>query len=726
MIEHDAFSSEEEIKRDLQVADGNHGGGPFLYMDWASGDPLVAAGESNGILLGVTGCGKTRRGTIPMTMSMIQANESVVTVDSKGDLLKYTYALAKAKGYYVKVFDFRDLTKGDGFDMFGYAFENYKSPIASDRELAVNIIKNIGDCIYGEDKTISGRRDPFWDSSAKSLFMALMYMLFDFGQPDQIHPAALIRLANDCFKRQGATRNVDRICELYPKSAFVPLLGNVRSAPSENTLPSIKSSFFQPLNIFLMSDTVKAMLSDASFKMSELDGQKKVAIYIILPDENTNYSALASIILTQIVSHHFRIAHTKYNGSLPRRLNVVIEELGNIGASLPMLPSLMTAGRSRNIRTFFVLQSFSQLETIYGKSKAATIRGNADTLVAYRVEEMDTLRELSAKCGEAYNEETGMMEPIVTPTQLGSLDTGEILVLKSGRLKYITQLPDFTELLTCKRIPEPDHVPSRALVKSDLPSLEKWVMDKMSKDMEEKTKKASEDAARRSSGAATDPFASLFSPGFSFPHSGDYSYDIMKSTALAAKHEREYQEARSVFGQMLGKAVHQVAERKFKELMDDVDRRLRELDEWENKLKEGEDPEKPCTDPEPEVKSQAETPVKKPRKKPVKKDPAKKEAAKKAPARKPASRKTASPKDPDGPASEEIKKFGLLITYEIKSLEEQRVFFTFCRHSSTSEPMYFSDRKIEVFFSSIEDLSAFSIELNKITSGVRSMTLRRY
>ena len=583
MIDHDAFSSEEEIKRDLQIADGKHGGGPFVYMDWENGDPYVAADESNGILLGVTGCGKTRRGTIPMTMSMIQANESVLAIDSKGDLYHSTYALAKARGYYVKVFDFRDLTKGDGFDMFGYAYENYKSTDASDRDLANSIIKNIGDCIFGEDKTISDRKDPFWDSSAKSLFMALMYMLFDFAQPDQIHPAGLIKLANDCFKRFGPTRYIDKICELYPKSAFVPLLGTVRSAPTENTLPSIKSSFYQPLNIFLMSDNVKNMLSDASFKMSDLDGKRKVAIYIILPDENTNYSALAAIILTQIVSHHFRIAHTKYDGFLPRRLNVVIEELGNIGTSLPMLPSLMTAGRSRNIRTFFVLQSFSQLETIYGKSKAATIRGNADTLIAYRVEEMDTLRELSAKCGEVYNEETGMMEPIVSPTQLGSLDTGEILVMKSGRLKYITQLPDFTELLCCGKIPKPDHVPSRAQVKTGLPSLEKWVMDKVQKEMDDRNKKTGEEAAKKAPDFATDPFSSLFSPKFEPPRPSRPTFDPSTSVILAAKHEKEYQEIRRAFGLKLGNAIHQVAKIKIDAVMEDINRRLQELKEWEKK-----------------------------------------------------------------------------------------------------------------------------------------------
>lgn len=492
MIENVEFSSEEEIKRELSKADGTSSG-PVLFMDWETGEPYVSGSESNAIFLGVTGCGKTRRGTIPMTMSMIQAEESFLSVDPKGDIFASTYGLAKQRGYYIKVFDFRDLTRSDGFDLFGYAYENYKSSNPSDKQMGIETLRNIADCIYGDSERIHAQRDPFWDSSAKSFFTAVMYMLFEYGTPDHIHPDGLIKIASDLFARLGPIRYLDKMCELFPNAPFTRLLGNVRSAPTD-TLGSIKSSFFEPLNTFMTSTAITELMSDASFKMSELDGKKKVAIYIILPDENKNYSTLASIILAQIVSHHIRIAHTKYDGRLPRRMNVVIEELGNIGGSLPMLDCLMTAGRSRNIRTFFVIQSFSQLDTLYGRSKASTILANADTLIAYRTNELNTLRELSSKCGLKVDNDADTVEPLVTPTQLGSLNNGEVLVLKSGRLKYITQLPDFTEIITLKDLPKAVHVPERGAIKKKRPALHPFVAEVMNRNMEAEEKKKNEKA----------------------------------------------------------------------------------------------------------------------------------------------------------------------------------------------------------------------------------------
>ena len=136
---------------------------------------------------------------------------------------------------------------------------------------------------------------------------------------------------------------------MNPNNSLSYLLKNVCTAPND-TLNSILSSTYQPLNTFIKNPGLMKMMTSDEFKISSLDGNRKVAIYIITPDETDSYATLSGILISQIMSHYIKLAHDKYSGRLPRRVNVCIEELGNIGASIVNLPTLMSAGRSRNIR----------------------------------------------------------------------------------------------------------------------------------------------------------------------------------------------------------------------------------------------------------------------------------------------------------------------------------------------------------------------------------------
>ena len=129
-------------------------------------------------------------------------------------------------------------------------------------------------------------------------------------------------------------------------------------------------------------------------------------------------------------------------------MNFCLDELGNIGKAISNLDHMLSAGRSRNIRVALVLQSISQLDDVYGKSKATTIRDNASVKILFRVSHWDTLSEFSKLCGERETIIDGKVkqEPLIKPSQLAAMDVGQALVMISGRTKFITWLPDFTDI----------------------------------------------------------------------------------------------------------------------------------------------------------------------------------------------------------------------------------------------------------------------------------------
>ena len=107
---------------------------------------------------------------------------------------------------------------------------------------------------------------------------------------------------------------------------------------------------------------------------------------------------------------------------------------------------MMAAGRSRNIRTFIVLQSLKQLETIYGESEAETICSNADLTVMYRTNDLYTLEKMSKLCGDRVSDDRVEHDScsLITPAQLASLKTGQALVILHGSIKFVTELPPCT------------------------------------------------------------------------------------------------------------------------------------------------------------------------------------------------------------------------------------------------------------------------------------------
>ena len=440
-MRNERFATEREIKDNLTKISDSKGGGPVLWVDPKTKEVYVLNSESNLIFLGVSGAGKTRRGIVSMILTWIEKHECYIVVDPKGDLYDITWIFAKLAGYTIYSLNFRDTNNSDGVNILYDPYVNYKN---GNIDRANYGIQTITHSLIRHGKNI----DPFWPDSARSLVEGIIYILFEYGRPDQINMLSVIRMISTGFDRVGSKKALEIICDKNPDSIASLLLQNSLTTASD-TLGGIRSVAFENLSNFVKSPGLIEMMSSNDLSIGSLDVQKPTAIYIITPDENSNYSAMTSIVVSQIADHYIQLAHEKYNGRLPRRVNICIEELGNLGENgIPNLDHLMSAGRSRNIRTSIVLQSLSQLHECYGKSLAETITANADTIIAYRIVQYETLEELSRKCGEraiSYGNRVNV-ERLIEPSQIGAMETGRVLVMASGRLKYSTVLPDYTEI----------------------------------------------------------------------------------------------------------------------------------------------------------------------------------------------------------------------------------------------------------------------------------------
>lgn len=455
----DRWSTPDEIMQALTCETPTAAaGGPVLFSQ--NGRNWVYTGEGHQIFLGVSGSGKTRRGTLPLARSVLEAGENLIDNDPKGDGYRELGALAKAKGYRVRVINFRNIYESTCWNPLEMPAELYRSGILENKQVAMEMVDELAHVLYPS----CDKADPFWIDSARSVFIGAVMILLEQADPEQITIASIHHLIAKGDERFGGSTYLKTFLDNQPdNSVAARLLRSYVTAPND-TKASIRSVFLEGISMFTRSEGLQEMLGRDDLHINSLDGEEKTAIFIVMPDENAIYDGLCGCLCSQLMSHYIRLAQDRYNGRLPRRVNICLEELGNIGKSISNLPHLMSAGRSRNLRISMVLQSLSQLVDIYGASNATTITSNADVIIAYRTNHWDTLQELSRKCGDRRVEYgSGVTrEPLISPSQLAAMKTGQALVMVSGFLKFITWLPDYTQLYDTSEWQSPErHIRKR-------------------------------------------------------------------------------------------------------------------------------------------------------------------------------------------------------------------------------------------------------------------------
>lgn len=448
-------------------------GGPVLYHNW--GRIWHYGGEGHTMYLGSSGSGKSRRGTLPLIRTLVEAGEAYIAVDPKGELHRNTVPFAAAKGYEVITIDFRRIFESARFNPLAAPYELFKTGDPVKKQVAMEMVDDLAYTLY----PVHEKADPFWPESARSLFVAAVYALFEYADADQVNMASVYHLVAKGEERVAATNYLKSFVDNIPPESIASMLLQSYVNTASDTKAGIRSTFLEGLSMFARSEGLIEMLSGDDLHINQLSGDRKTAIYIIIPDETPIFEKIAGVLCSQLMTHYIRLAEDKFGGHLPIRHSFLIEELGNVASALKNLPHILSAGRSRNVRVQYVLQSLSQLNSVYSAADATTIISNTDVIVAYRTNNYDTLAELSRMCGEREVERGSQVsrEPLITPSQLSAMQVGQALVIVSGALRFITWLPDYEEMFDCSGWTQPERIIRTTRGKTGVFDIAKFVQE---------------------------------------------------------------------------------------------------------------------------------------------------------------------------------------------------------------------------------------------------------
>ncbi len=447
------LTSTSEIKRNFkEFKSDSNTSGPIIFYE--NGRKYFDDSEAHIAVIGRTGKGKSQIGSLPFIHNSIISGNSFIVLDPKGECYRKTSCYAE-QNHDVRCIDFRNPRNSPTKWNPLYSIkEMLKSENLDLNDIGSSMLSEMSDDIY----PISVNEDHFWPEAAGQFFKGLVYTLLELADDEEINIDSVSALMEKAESKIRYSTNIKELFEFLSKNSLARRnLETYISAPND-TRASIHSVAVAGMRVFSQSKGLMNMICQDTLHINDLDiNEKPLAIYIIVPDETSTYDSLAGLLVSQLTQHFIRLAQDKYNGRLPHRMNIILEEVGSIGKSIKMLPNLMTASRSRNIRLMLVLQSYSQLVDVYGQSNAETINASIGITMGFSTNSWETLNEWSQRCGEREVERNGAIvkEPILTASQLAAMPTATALIMIDNKYKHISHFPFYNEMYDCSNWKEP-------------------------------------------------------------------------------------------------------------------------------------------------------------------------------------------------------------------------------------------------------------------------------
>lgn len=369
--------------------------------------------------LGSTGSGKSVTAVIPMCSFIATAKKkrSVFITDPKGEIFNTTSKMFKDNGYNVLTLDFRHPEMSNHFNILEPIIKEYEKYIDYEKKSIVckkdrvkfnnlamtslaetnRLITSLATMIM-QEKT--QQKDPFWNNSARNLLEGLIgFFLEEYKKNNikrnQITMTSIRKFQNSSMQEKNFNKFKAYIDKKDYGSKSKDSLTSILNA-SDNTYKSITAVFGEKMSLF-DDVNVANVTSDSDFDF-DLLGREATALFIIVPDEDKVYFTLVTIIVGLLYKELVKLANSKENKKLPVQIDWLLDEFANC-PPLADIEALVSVARSRGMRFHFFIQSFSQLDNVYGKEVAQIILDNCG-LIYLKTNTQDTAEQISKRLGK--------------------------------------------------------------------------------------------------------------------------------------------------------------------------------------------------------------------------------------------------------------------------------------------------------------------------------------
>ena len=418
------------------------------------------ARNKNILVIGGSGSGKTRFFCKP---SLLQAHSSYVCTDPKGTLLPEIGAFLERKKYRIKCLNLINFRKSMKYNPLAY--------IRSEKD----ILKLVNALIMNTKGEGEKSSEDFWVKAERLYYSALIGYIWYEATEEEKNFITLLDLINASEAREDDETYQSPVDLLFsqleerePDHFAVKQYRKFKMAAGK-TLKSILISCGARLAPF----DIKELRDLMEYDELELDtlGDQKTALFVILSDTDSTFNFVAALMYSQLFNLLCDKADDFYGGRLPIHVRLILDEFANIG-QIPNFDKLIATIRSREISASIILQSQSQLKTIY-KDAADTIVGNCDSTLFLGGKEKSTLKEISELLGketiDLYNQSENrgsqvshglsyqkLGKELMTQDEIAVMDGGKCILQLRGVRPFFSDKFDITKHLRYKYLSDAD------------------------------------------------------------------------------------------------------------------------------------------------------------------------------------------------------------------------------------------------------------------------------
>ena len=340
----------------------------------------------NVLVIGGSGAAKTRSFVLP---NILTANTNYVITDPKSEVLLATGGYLKEQGYDVRVLNLVNLEQSDGYNPFRYLRDEK------------DVLKLVNNLIQSTTPKGSHESDPFWTKAETALLQAIILMLFQEAPEYEQNFSMVMRVLEYAEVREEDEGHVSPLDLLFesierrkPDSVAVRQYKVFKLAAGKTAKSILVSTAVRlaPFNL----PQIQALTDHDDMDLYTL-GEKKVALYAVIPDNDNTFNFLVSLLYAQAFQALYYSADQIHHGPLPRHVRFVLDEFAAM--PLPGFTRELATMRSRSISASVIIQNMAQIKELY-KDSWETIPGNCDTILYLGGNESSTHKYVSEMLGK--------------------------------------------------------------------------------------------------------------------------------------------------------------------------------------------------------------------------------------------------------------------------------------------------------------------------------------
>ena len=452
---------------------------------------VVFNSPCHSLVIGSTGSGKTTTFVNPMIqlIGASGAGSSMIMTDPKGELFALHSKYLVSRGYDVKVIDLRDTYSSYRWNPLDMIWDNYQKFLNAHNEAyarkdrpadsglqimepldsfkdgekwyefdgkgyasysrlveAIKVYKKkVYDEVY-EDLNdlvsvlipVENPKDPMWEKGARSITLAVLLAMLEDSSDDRL---GMTKEKFNFFNMTKILQNSSKdYLELRNYFAGRSVLSKALSLSkqvcdaAEQTRASYMSIVYEKLTMF--NDAGICALTSSSDFNSEQLAEKPTALFLKIPDEKDTRHNLAAIFILNIYKTLIKIASATAELALPRNVYFIMDEFGNM-PKIEKFDKFITVGRSRKIWFTMIIQSYAQLNNVYGDTVADIVKGNCGIKMFIGSNDMNTCKEYSELCGNI---------TVVTSSTSGSVSSNDINLSNQTQVRPLIYPSDLQRL----------------------------------------------------------------------------------------------------------------------------------------------------------------------------------------------------------------------------------------------------------------------------------------